>query len=359
MRKLASIRKISALDKIDGADKIVKASVDGWALVTAIDNGFMVGDLVVYFEVDSFLPVEPRYEFLRKGCFKSTTHLGDGFRLKTIKLKGQTSQGLIMPVERGLDEEKLPCFMLTGTDGKQHVVHEGMDVTEILGVQLYEKPIPAQLAGKVKGNFPLLIRKTDQERAQNIVKELVYNLDSDWEVTMKLDGSSMTVYQKSGSFGVCSRNLDLFETEDNLFWQVAKSHRLQEQLSWLGKNYAFQGELMGPGVQSNREGLKKHMFFLYDIWDIDSQCYLGMEERHRIVNSLASSGFELYYCPFLEVTSLRKFVSEDKTIIENLLEYAEGPSLSHKVREGVVFKRFDGAASFKVISNTFLLGEKD
>src|SRR5438309_10635527 len=96
-RKLATIRRISKIEPIEGADRIVKATIDGWELVTQKDN-YRVGDLCVYFEIDSFLPVRPEFEFLRKGCFKSTKNLGDGFRIKTIKLRGQVSQGLSLPL---------------------------------------------------------------------------------------------------------------------------------------------------------------------------------------------------------------------------------------------------------------------
>lgn len=358
-RKLASVRRIGKIEPIDGADKIVLAHVDGWKLVTAIDNNFMAGDLVCYFEIDSFLPVEDRYEFLRKGCFKSTKHLGDGFRLRTIRLRGQVSQGLIMPLERGPNESGVPSYFVMGADGERYDVAEGDDLTDILKVQLYEKPIPANMAGTVRGNFPRLIRKTDQERAQNIIRELTHDLDSLWEVSLKLDGSSMTAYHKAGDIGVCSRNIDLVETDDNLFWQVARRLKLPEILKWTGRNLAFQGELMGPGVQGNREWLKEHTFFLYDVWNIDNQRYLSSEERRALVQMVNDSGFELPHVPVLSTTSLRKIGTDTDSLMEKLLEMSSGKSIYNNVREGIVFKRTDGAMSFKVISPEFLLSSKD
>ena len=97
MRKLASIRRVVEIKPIEGADAIEAIRVDGWWCVTK-KGEFKVNDLCTYFEVDSFLPVRPEFEFLRKACFKSTKHLGDGFRLKTIKLRGQVSQGLALPI---------------------------------------------------------------------------------------------------------------------------------------------------------------------------------------------------------------------------------------------------------------------
>lgn len=87
-RKLASIQRISSLSPIDGAEKILKATVLGWELVVAKADNFKVGDLVVYCEVDSVLPPKPEFEFLRERKF----------RIKTIKLKGQVSTGIIFPL---------------------------------------------------------------------------------------------------------------------------------------------------------------------------------------------------------------------------------------------------------------------
>ena len=358
-RKLASVRRISRIEPIPEADLIVKASVDGWTLITAKNNNFHPGDLVVYFEIDSFLPVEDRYEFLRKSSFKSTQNLGDGFRIKTMKMKGVLSQGLIIPLEKGYNEEtNSPCHFIIDKNGNKVEVSEGDDLTELLGVQKYEKPIPAILQGKVKGNFPLLIKKTDQERIQNLIKELTHCLDDEWEVSLKLDGSSMTVYHKAGNIGVCSRNLDLLETEDNLYWIVARKLKIPEMIKWTGRNLAFQGELMGPGVQGNREWLKYHTFFLYDVWDIDNQKYLPPSERQSLVENINSSGFELPSCHVFGFKKLKEFGVDTDNILTNVLQFAEGPSMYNPIREGIVFKHKNGQMSFKAISNHYLLQEK-
>ena len=150
-RKLASVRSISNLSPIEGADKIELATVDGWKVVVAKDVGHKVGDLIIYCEIDSFLPIKEEFEFLRKSSFKK---MGDqeGFRLKTIRLRGQISQGLIMPIS-----------VLNPPDTNIYVEpFEGLDVTEMLGIVKYEPPIPAELAGKVKGLFPSFIPKTDE-----------------------------------------------------------------------------------------------------------------------------------------------------------------------------------------------------
>lgn len=361
-RKLASVRRIAALDPIEGADRIVRATVDGWQLVTAKENGFNVGDLVVYFEIDSFLPVQEEYEFLRKGCFKSTKNLGDGFRIKTIKLRGQVSQGLILPLTIIKTEAPLESFQ------------EGDDLTELLGVQKYEKPIPSNLVGKVRGNFPSFIRKTDQERAQNLTRYLPTHLDHAFEVTMKLDGSSMTVYYKDGVTGVCSRNYDLDEEIEegqwkSVFWRVARQKKLLDTLAAycvkFNRNLALQGELMGPGVQGNREELKENEFFLFDIWDINEERYLLPLERGTVLVELDRLSNELNTplirkVPRMNDGILRHLIKDNPNIVEGLLQFAEGPSLNeNKTREGLVFRGIEYDFSFKVISNKFLLEEKD
>jgi len=198
-RKLATTRKITDIRAIDGADVIELATVGGWNVVVAKDVRYKVGDIVVYCEIDSFLPIKEEFEFLRKSSYKK---MGDqeGFRLKTIKLRGQVSQGLILPI--GV----LPITQFATA----HDLPEGMDVTEMLSIVKYEAPIPAELSGKVKGGFPYFLHKTDEERVQNLVNEYEeYKLTSKHQfyMTEKLDGSSATFYMNEGEFGVCSRNL--------------------------------------------------------------------------------------------------------------------------------------------------------
>ena len=97
MRHLASIQRIWDVQPIDGADRLELARVLGWACV--VNKGqFKKGDLGVYFEIDSFLPVRPEYEFLRASSYKKTDIMGEGFLIKTRKIKGVLSQGLLLPL---------------------------------------------------------------------------------------------------------------------------------------------------------------------------------------------------------------------------------------------------------------------
>lgn len=366
IRNLASIRKIASIEPIEGADRIVCATVDGWKLVTQKSNNFQPGDLVVYFEIDSFLPVEDRFEFLRPSSFKSTKHLGDGFRIKTIKLKGQVSQGLILPISEFFEYNSDDCNWYRKDNSSVDWAVEGEDLTEWLGVKKWEKPLSPQLQGVARGNFPSFIRKTDQERVQNIFGRLKHKHDQDslWETSIKLDGSSMTVYvngvgrtEEELRFGVCSRNLDLKESEGNIFWKVARELNLEEHLIRVakatGKNFAIQGELMGPGVQDNREKFVDHKFFLFDIWDIDEQRYMSPTER--LIFTLEHDLCHIEIAPILGMLPLSHFES-----VQSVLDYVDSvKSINHDIPEGVVFKSWNGEHSFKCISNKFLLKEKD
>jgi RNA ligase (TIGR02306 family) len=348
-RKLASIRKIADIQPIPGADSIEVLTVDGWKVVSQKGN-FQVGDYCVYFEVDSFLPVKEQFEFLRKNCFKSTTNLGDGFRLKTIRLKKQISQGLVLPVSDF--SEHLDASVLDNLELP-------FDVTELLGVQKYEAPISPNLRGTIKGNFPSFIPKTDQERVQNIYRSLVRdNLETEFEASLKLDGSSMTVYLNGENFGVCSRNLDLLEDETNTFWKVVHTTGLKDVMIAYGKNIALQGELMGPGVQGNREQLKDHKFFMFDVFFIDEGRHALPQERYKVLKdlrALSKDGHLINHVPVLG----KEYNFPLQRELDDLISTSEIKSLTHAIGEGIVYKSMTNGTSFKVINNQFLLKEKD
>jgi len=330
MRKLASIQEISEIKPIPNADAIEAVRVNGWWVVSK-KGEYSEGDRCVYFEVDSVLPIKPEYEFLRKSCYVNKDWV-EGFRLKTIKLRKQVSQGLVVQVPDELKESPI-----------------GSDVTEHLEVTKWEPPIPANLAGQVKGNFPSFIRKTDQERLENCYEELKRTHHyEEFEATLKLDGSSCTIYIKDGVYGVCSRNLDLEmndENKDNSFVKMAL--KWEDNIRGLGRNIAIQSELMGPGVQGNREKLKEHELFVFDVFDIDAHSYLGSAERLGIIK-----GIGLKHVPILD--TCKPLLLDLDMIIKN----SDVPSLSNKVAEGVVYKSIESPdVSFKVINHKFLLKE--
>lgn len=369
-RKLASIRKISDIQPIPDADAIEVATVDGWKVVVKRGE-FSVGDLAVYLEIDSWVPHELA-PFLSKGKEPREYNGVKGERLRTVKLRGQVSQGLLLPVDFVEDKPFITGWFHEDGIGTMVMVAEGQDVTECLNIQKWEAPIPAQLQGQAKGTFPTsLIPKTDQERIQNcfgsiqkrdglFLTEKFWNeelqelqerdvvLPDDfekptYEVTLKLDGSSMTIFRWEGELRVCSRNMELKiseENADNTFVKMAL-----EIGDLIPEGLAFQGELMGEGIQGNREGFKGHKFFVFDIFDVKTHEYFDPYSRVVTCDSLG-----LEHVPIL---------GTDWNAPESVasgLEMAEGPSINHKVREGIVWKcNEDQGFSFKCISNKFLL----
>jgi len=350
-RKLVTIRTIKEINSISGADNIESALIDGWTCVVKRGE-FKSGDLCVYFEIDSFLPIEERYEFLRKSSYrkyneKLEDRRNEGFRIKTMKLKNVLSQGLALPLSSFPEITEEEC----------HLPLIGQDVTGLLCVEKWEPPIPAQLSGKVKGSLPSFIQKTDEERIQNLPEYFEKCKDLSFEVTEKVDGSSMTVYFNNEVFGVCGRNLELTETEDNSLWKIVRTLNLEKHLKALGRNIALQGEIIGEGIQKNPLKISGNQFRLFNIYDIDKGTYLLPVERKILFESLSQ------VCPIKHVPIIHdsfKVFSEKKTI-DDLLKFVEGKSAinNQAEREGLVFKStsydYGHFISFKVINNKYLL----
>ena len=334
---MASIRKIDSVKPIPDADAIECATVGGWQVVIKRDE-FKLGDLAIYCEIDSWVPNELA-PFLSKGQEPREYNGVLGERLRTVKLRGQVSQGLLLPLGIGVFDVNAE-------------LEEGTDVSELLNIQKWEAPIPAQLAGDVEGFFPGYIPKTDQERIQNLSEEFKawqYDANKQWEITEKLDGSSMTVYFKDGKFGVCSRNWALKETEGNSLWKQARHYNMESVLVNEG-NFAVQGELIGEGIQGNPYKLRGQDFYVYDIYDISEQRYLSPAERKSFVERNG-----LKHVPVIAHNAkLHDTLGIDA--IEQILKFAEGKSVLNAgtEREGLVFKH-NGVVSFKAISNRFLL----
>ena len=332
-RKLATIRKIDNIAPIKDANAIECAAIGGWNVVVK-KGEFKVGELAVYFEIDSWMPKE-----LAPFLFEGKEFEGvEGARLRTKKLRGVISQGLLLPRQIALD--------------KVGEIFEGMDVTELLAIKKWDKPLPPRLTGLAKGNFPSFIPKTDQERVQNLSKEIAEMQGEIFEATLKLDGSSITVYSnREGEEwvdGVCSRNLDLKEG-DSAFWVIAKQENIHEKIRSTGRSLAMQGEMLNTNIQGNWEKVDKLCMFVYNIYDIDAKKYLLPDERIALCKELG-----IPHVPVFEPN----FVLENT--VSELLELADGEGMNKGVkREGLVFKHKTSDFSFKVISNSYLLKNKD
>ena len=352
MRKLATLRKIDALRPIPDADAIECAVIGGWTAVVK-KGEFKAGDLAVYCEIDSWIP-HVLAPFLSKGKEPRVFDGIAGERLRTMKLRGQLSQGLLLPLDHINAKFYGNALVISNDNEIFDVLKEGNDVSELLGIIKYEAPIPAQLAGEVKGMFPGWIQKTDQERVQNLTEEFDYWLREQhvWEVTEKLDGSSMTVYLRDGEFGVCSRNLELKPSETNSLWKVAVRNDLELKLRRANRNLALQGELIGEGIQGNPYKQKGQEFFLFDIYDIDASKYLTPAERNAFVEE-----HDIKHVPVLAFGA-ELWDTLGINSIDEILQFAEGKSVMGMIgceREGLVFKSKAMQCSFKAISNKFLL----
>jgi len=369
IRQLVSLRVVKEVNPIPNADAIELIKVRAWNVV-AKKGEFKPGDVCVYFEIDSFLPADDsRFEFLKKSGVKKGADDKERIRLKTIKLRGQISQGLALPIEQFDELRGLPL---------------AIDVSDRLDVIKYERPEPKDT--NAAGIRPDFIPKTDEERIQNLWDKLSETeQDTLYVPTLKLDGSSCTVAfigrdmedqwvmnhedideekkaievrhagtgEKFGEIIVCSRNMQLKYNPDSHFWKAVENARLPDILGDIGEDLrysiAVQGEVCGPGIQGNKDKFPNFKFFAFNVFNITTQSYydytsvMGIFEEYGIesVPSLQHA-FKVF----------KKF-----STIEEILAYADGPSINAKYREGIVFKPFVNSSkdSFKVISNKFLL----
>lgn len=337
-RQLARVVKIDQVIKHPNADSLDLCKIGGWQVVAKLGE-FKEGELAIYFEIDSFIPttIAP---FLVKGSEPSEYNGVKGERLRTIKLRKELSQGLLLPLSI--------LNNVPSSYGFAFGIPEGEDLTEVLGIQKWERPLSANMQGMSKGNFPSFLRKTDQDRIQNLKFDCYQDLIC--EVTEKLDGSSMTIYFNEGVAGVCSRNVDLkLDQEGNAFvnmFNTLKESGFIDQCLASDRNFAIQGELLGYNIQGNKYGLQEgeYQFYVFSMFDIDKQSYVEPEKVQEFCK-LA----ELNYVPVLDNVTI-------EGTIEDYLKMAEDISALYKVeREGLVFKSLDGLTSFKVISNKWIL----
>ena len=377
-RKLASIQRITKLFPIEGADRIEGAEILGWECVVN-KNEFKEGDLCVYFECDSQLPIHPVFEFM------ANRH----YRVKTAKFKKKISQGLALPLS----------ILSEFTNKDITKFKEGQDVTNIIGVTKYDprpedsnpvsikknNPIVKYLMnysafrkiyrvivpGKTKGSFPEFIFKTDETRIQSSPSILTKNRNEPFYFTEKLDGSSATYFYNDklsgkrfgifnkdlgNGFGVCSRNLRLVHKDNSNWWKYALEHNIEETvkaLSYcLGYSVAIQGELIGPSIQENKYKRNTLEFYCYNIFNIDTQSYISFEGKYHLC--------EKFGIPTVPVVA-EESITEEVTI-PYLVALSKRKSLIKKdiLAEGIVGRNVkNDSISFKVINPEWLLKYKE
>jgi RNA ligase (TIGR02306 family) len=403
MRKLVTIREIDAVLPHPNADRLALAIIGGWQCVVK-KGDFRSGDLCVFFEIDSLLPIRPEFEFLRqysyvqKEWLKSETNPeGEGYRLRTIKLRKEISQGLVLPIPE--DDE----FIQRAIREEALDIEDGLfelDFSDHFGVTKYDPPekiLSARMGGRPRGGFPSFIFKTDQERIQNInYRQLAESikLAESFEVTQKMDGSSLTVFylhqespfadEKYNGLGICSRNIYLkHQTEegspeiDNVFIKSVFESNLhiaiEKVAKHLGYDIAVQGELIGEGIQDNLHNIVGYEIHVFDIFNITKQKYLLPAERNEVFNILYNFGFIGYHVNVLsfgltyganinhiwhsvkDPESIEPSPEEMTKIRHMILEQAEWDLAHGKPNEGIVFKSLNRDFSFKAVSNSYLL----
>lgn len=243
--KLASIEIIKSIKNHNNADSLELCEVLGWQ--TVVKKGIhKEGDKVVFITIDTIVPRYTWSEFL-----VDSKNPDKPIRIKNIKLRGEFSSGLVIPLSE-FDASPFKDY------------DAGTDLTEIIGITKYIKEIPANLSGETLGDFPThLASKTDEDNGLNDPKlvEKVLNHDSHITVTSKLDGSSITLIVENGVLTqVCTRNLSKKETENNTFWKAARKLSIPEK--WTG---TIAGELCGNGIQRNQLKLEDVRIFVYQI----------------------------------------------------------------------------------------------
>jgi hypothetical protein len=374
-RMLASVQRCIGIHPIQGADKIEVAQVLGWECVVK-KGTFKVGDLGVYFEIDSILPPITPFEFMRERKF----------RVKTVKLRGQVSQGLFMSFD---DLGIKKCA-------------EGYDLTYALGVEKWEPEEKESTPPPKKGlwwklvytlpflkmfrkkvgtgtAFPThLVPKTDEPRLQTFGEGFLDTYkDLMISITQKMDGSSCTFILNKGKFSVASRNVWFLERKDNDFWRVAEQTNLIPAMKnfFKGSDVCIQGEVCGPGIQGNKYGFKELHFFLFGAYDSKDREYVTPAVLKYIHQQLLSNGATIDIVDeLMNVTSFSDEIIKYQCIrdigltVDDWVKFATTKSTYNpkSYNEGIVVRSIDNMPygikgmtgkrfSFKIISPEFLL----
>ena len=347
MRKLASIQRIWKTEPIEGADRIERAYVLGWQCV--VNKGqFQPMDLAVYFEIDSFLPVREEFEFMRATSYRKTDIMGEGFRLRTMKFRGQVSQGLLLPINQF---PEIPADAALG-----------MDVTELLGVKKWEIEEMATTGGTVIGNLPVDVPHTDETRVQaepDLIEEFA---GLEYYISTKMDGSSHSVSLDEDGFHVTGHNYEYKDDGKSAFYELVKRDDIESKMR---KYYeekglhllTIQGELCAPGIQKNRLKLIRPEWYVFTV-RVDGK-RLGLKQMQEICKNIG-----LQTVPIEEVGM--DLPSRYPTV-EALLERADGEYPKGGKKEGIVIRptepvfsdRISAALSMKVVSNKYLLKNEE
>jgi len=356
----ATIQRVLSVSPIEGADRLEKVMVKGWQVVVR-KGEFRVGDNCVYVEIDSLLPELEEFSFLASRGVSTSASGSKGYRVRTAKLRGCLSQGICF----------CPDSLMSVKDfcEKYPELEVGEDVSELLGITHYDKPVSLDMSGIARGGRPGYIRKTDEERLQSFPEVLHQIYPLDCVVTVKLDGTSATYSHFDSDVHVCGRNISYeitHENAGNLYLRIEERYGITDRLRSHG-NYAVQGEICGPGIQKNPLGLNEIDFFVFDMFDIEKCRYIGFKETVRCAYELG-----LKFVPVEYTGQFSKYVGADISeldrLVEELLVLSRGMYYgTSRRREGLVIRSADEVyspvlcdrLSFKVVNNEYLLKDEE
>jgi RNA ligase (TIGR02306 family) len=318
--KLATYETITEVLPIEGADRIELARVQGWQSV--IRKGeFKVGDQVIFVPIDTVLAPSAWNQHLWDKNDPSKP-----IRLKTVKLRGVISQGLILRTTLVSAQE-----IWDHSDNPE----EDTSLAGMLGITKYEKPIPAHLAGQVAGDFPThLVSKTDEDNLKSNIEVLDELKQADFvEATLKIDGTSATYIKEfDGTFRVCSRNLELKDTETNVHWQMARKYKIEENLV---PGNCIQGEIAGPGIQGNPAGYSEVLLFVFNAFNLGDRKPLS---RGSWLNALTVINDQTLRVPIVRLFDVHEFAT---MTVDNLQQWVNGITYNNGLpAEGVVFRGY-------------------
>ena len=300
------------------ADRLEIVCVKGWKCIV-LKGAYDIGDLVVYAPIDSLIPI------ILSDAMDVTKYLGKEGRVRTTKLRGEYSQGLVIPMKfLSQDHRWLP----------------GDDVREILEIKKYEPPLRSSVLRLP--NHPAFHRYTDIENYNNfpdVLKEGEFVV-----VSEKLHGTNARFMMFDGEFMVGSHNVRLKEDPNDLYWNAAKIFELQNILP---DGMEIFGEVFGKGVQKLHYDQKGINIAFFDA--ILHGKFLNHDEFVEFCNT--------YGLPTVPILGVEPWHTD-------LLKAAEGKStIAGHIREGIVIKpiyeRLDnnlgGRVILKRISERYLL----
>ena len=268
---LVTFEYITELLPIEGADRIELAKIQGWQSVVK-KGEYKVGNQVIFIPIDTVMQPADWNRFLWDKNDPTKP-----IRIKTVRLKGTVSQGIIFPMTT-VNTIKSIWDETFGDLSEEKYSYE--DLARGLGITKYEKPIPAHLAGQVKGDFPKqFVSKTDEDNLlSNIAAFEELKQCMQVYVSLKMDGTSATyIKEENGDFRVCSRNLELKDTAENVHWQMARKYDLQNILK---PGTVLQGEICGPGIQSNPAGLSEVQLFVFNYKNLKTDKYVAIQKNN-------------------------------------------------------------------------------